>query len=263
MRNSLPNIHTLLSGILCTLGLALITLQPASGQQSYSQSLDLKQLKFLQSEIRMGAGKLHLSMHNHPEADLQFLYSRDNWRPEVSLEEGGRNRLYIRQPEGKSINMKDGDRNEWDLKLPQNMAGDLKIHMGAGEGHIDLNGSKLERLEMEAGAGDFNMRVANTAIAELKVNVGVGALKLDLTGERSNNLKVRINGGIGDLKLQLPADTGVRIKVSGLGGVDNLGLTKEDGYYVNEAYGKTVHAIEIIVNGGLGNVEMALENGQY
>lgn len=263
MRNLLPNLRSLLPAMLGALSLTLIALQPAAAQKSYQQSLDLKQLKFLQSEIRIGAGKLHLSMHNKSQADLQFLYSKDNWKPEVSLEEGGRNRLSIRQPEGKSFNMNDEDRNEWDLKLPRNMAGDLKIHMGAGEGHIDLNGSSLERLEMEAGAGDFNLRVANTTIEELKLNVGVGALKLDLTGERSNNLNVRINGGIGDLKLQLPADTGVRIKVSGLGGVDNLGFTKEDGYYVNEAYGKTAHSIEITVNGGLGNVEMALENGQF
>lgn len=246
-----------------TLLLAFVAFQPARGQQSARQSLDLKQLKFLQTEIRFSAGRFNLSTHNKAEADLQFLYTRESWKPEVTLEQSGRNRLIIRQPEAKNINMKDEDRNEWDIKLPRKMVGELKIRMGAGEGNIDLGGAKLERLEVEAGAGDFNMNLANAAIAELKVNVGVGSLKLDLTGQRSNNLVARINGGIGDLKLQLPSDIGVRIKVSGLGGVDNLGLRKEDGYYVNEAYGKTAYSIEITVNGGLGNVEMALENATY
>lgn len=263
MRHSFTNTRTFITGLLGTFILALLAMQPAAAQQSFRQSLDLQQMKFLQSEIRLGAGVLNLTTHNKPEADLQFLYTRESWKPEVSLEEGGRNRLSIRQPEIKNLNMKDGDRNEWDLKLPREMVGDLKIKMGAGEGNIDLKGSKLERLEMEAGAGDFNMSLASSTIQELKLNVGVGALKLDLTGKHSNNLNVRINGGIGDLKLQLPKDTGVRIKVSGLGGVDNFGLSKEDGYYVNEAYGHSPYTIEITVNGGLGSVEMALENGTY
>lgn len=203
MRHSLIYTRTLLPGLLGTFILALLAMQPVTAQQSHRQSLDLKQMKFLQSEIRLGAGVLNLTTHNKPEADLQFLYTRESWKPEISLEEGSRNRLSIRQQEIRNLNMKDGDRNEWDLKLPCSMVGDLKIKMGAGEGNIDLKGSKLERLEMEAGAGDFNIGIANTTIQELKLNVGVGALKLDLTGKHSNNLSVRINGGIGDLKLQL------------------------------------------------------------
>lgn len=263
MKNFLQNVRPFLLSALCAFTLTLVAFQPAIAQQSASQSLDLKQIEFVEAEIRFNAGMLNLSTHNKAEADLQFLYSRESWKPEVSLEEGGRDRLFIRQPEVKNINMKDGDRNEWDIRLPRKMVGDLKIRMGAGEGNIDLGGSKLERLEMEAGAGEFNINLANTAIRELKMNVGVGSLKLDLSGQRSSNLIARINGGIGDLKLQLPNDTGVRVKVTGLGGVDNFGLHKEDGYYVNEAYGKTAYSIEIIVNGGLGNVEMALENSFY
>lgn len=263
MRNLLPNIRPLLLSFLSALILTFVALQQANGQQSARQSLDLKQLEFLQTEVRFSAGTFNLSTHNKAEADLQFLYSRDSWKPEVSLEHSGTDRLIIRQPEVKSITMNDEDRNEWDIKLPRKMVGELRIRMGAGEGNIDLGGARLERLELEAGAGDFNMNLASTAITELKVNVGVGSLKLDLTGQRSNNLVARINGGIGDLKLQLPSDVGVRIKVTGLGSVDNLGLKKEDGYYVNEAYGITPYSIEIIVNGGLGNVEMALEDGIY
>jgi hypothetical protein len=51
----------------------------------------------------------------------------------------------------------------------------------------------------------------------------------------------------------------VRVKVNGLGGVDNGGLKKKGGYYVNEAYGKTPHSLDITVNGGLGNLQLALE----
>jgi hypothetical protein len=87
----------------------------------------------------------------------------------------------------------------------------------------------------------------------------VGELTIDLGGSRTTGLQAGINGGVGDVKLVLPRKTGVRVKVSGLGGVDAAGLKKQGGYYINDAYGKTTHSVNINVNGGLGNLELALE----
>lgn len=250
--NPFPNRYTLLWVML----FFLMALQPALGQQSLKSSIDLKDVNNLQSEIRINAGTLNLSTHNSSQADMRFVYTRDAWKPEVKVDQG---KLFIKQPEENSNNMKDKDRNEWDLVLPRAMGGDLKIRMGAGEANVDLEGAKLNRLDLAAGAGDFKVNLVNAAIEELEISAGVGALTLDLSGNRTKNLKATINGGIGDLKLLLPAETGVRVKVNGLGSVDKVGLTKENGYYVNEAYGNTPYSLEITVNGGLGSVDMALK----
>jgi hypothetical protein len=240
--------------------LFFLSLQPVLGQNSATESLNLAQWKSLQAEIQINAGTLHLSTHDHPDADMHFLYSREGWRPEVVLDqEKSGARLFVRQAEGKNFNMKNDERNDWEIKLPRSLAGELRIRIGAGEGNLDLHGAKLERLELKAGAGDFKVNLSNTSLADLEINAGVGSMALDLSGSRNNNLKAGINGGIGDLKLLLPAGTGVRVKVNGLGSIGHTGFQKQDGYYVNEAYGKTRYSLDITVNGGLGSVELALD----
>ncbi len=87
----------------------------------------------------------------------------------------------------------------------------------------------------------------------------MGELTLNLTGERTANLRAALNGGIGDLNLVLPRKMSVRVKVSGLGGFNSAGFRKQGDYYVNDAYGKTTHSLDITVNGGLGDLEITLE----
>ncbi|WP_158267561.1 toast rack family protein [Adhaeribacter arboris] len=232
---------------------------PATAQHTSSQSLDLKNVKTLQAEIQINAGTLKITTQTIPKADSRFTYTKESWKPQIKYNgEPGKGLLSIKQPEEKNTNMKDKDRNDWDIKLPQGVVTTLNLRMGAGEGNVDLSRAKINRLVMEAGAGEFNVNLANTSVSDLQVNAGVGEVNLDLSGNRTTNLKATINGGIGSLNLVLPRKTGVRVKVNGLGGLDNEGLKKQGGYYVNEAYGKTSHSVDITINGGLGNVELAL-----
>ena len=256
MRTSVKNFRTIGAKLLLLIPLTFISLQSASGQQTSIQSLKLKNERSVQTELKMNAGVLHLNTHSGPVADLKFVYSKESWKPEVNLERG---RLQIIQPNEKNLNMKDPDRNEWDVTLPRSMEGDLEIRLGAGEAILDLQDAKFNRLSMEAGAGNFEVNLAGSAVADLNISAGVGSLSLDLSGLRTSDLIATINGGIGDVDLSLPAEAGVRIKVNGLGSVDHPGLTKRDGYYVNDLYGKTNYSVEITVNGGLGSVQLALK----
>jgi hypothetical protein len=250
--------------LLSLFGAAVLTFtgyQQVQAQHTTSQSLDLKNVKTLQADIQINAGTLKVTAHNTTKADARFTYTKDAWKPQVKYNgEPGQGTLSIKQPKEENTNMKDKDRNDWDIILPQGVATNLKLRMGAGETNVDLRGAKLNRVVMDAGAGEFNMNLANTSVSELDVNAGVGEVNLDLSGKRNNSLKASINGGIGSLNLVLPRETGVRVKVNGLGGLDNSGFKKQGGYYVNEAYGKTPHSLEITINGGLGNVDLAMEN---
>jgi hypothetical protein len=256
----IKNSRQSLLGLLCTFTLALFSTPVAFGQHNSSQSVDLKNLKSLQAEIQMNAGVLKITTQNPAKADSRFTYTREAWKPQVNFKtQGSQGNLTIKQPEEKNTNMQDKDRNEWEIKLPQAVPSHLKLRMGAGQGAIDLHGAKVESLELEAGAGEFRVNLANTSVSSLKINAGVGELFVDLTGNRTTDLQASLNGGIGDLNLVLPRKTGVRVKVNGLGSLDNQGLKKQGNYYVNDAYGKTPHSLEITVNGGLGSLELALE----
>lgn len=251
----------LVINLLCAFIIPLFLLYPAFGQQSSSQSLDLKNSQSLNADLQINAGILKLSAHNQPKADVSFTFSRNAWKPQVKLtKQATVGYLSVKQPEEKNMNMQDKERNEWNIKLPQTLPTNLKLRMGAGEGTVDLHGAKINRFEMDAGAGNFKVNMANTSVANLNVNAGVGALTLNLSGSRTRNLNAAINGGIGDLTLILPRKIGVRVKVSGLGGVESAGLRKQGGYYVNEAYGKTPQSLDITVSAGMGNIKMELEN---
>lgn len=245
----------------CSGFLTVSSFQMANAQHSSSQSLDFKNVKSLDAEIQINAGTLKVTAQSAPKADARFTYTKESWRPQVKYNgKPGQGVLTIKQPEQQNTNMKDKDRNDWDIKLPQGIATNLNLRMGAGETNVDLHGAKLNRVKVDAGAGEFNLNLASTSISDLEVNAGVGEVNLNLAGSRNTSLKADINGGIGSLNLVLPRKTGVRVKVNGLGGLDTNDLKKQGGYYVNDAYGKTAQSVEVTINGGLGNVELALEN---
>jgi hypothetical protein len=250
------------SGLPFLLLLVAMALAPAAfGQHTSSQSADLRGLKSLAVTVRFNAGTLKLTAQDAPATESRFTYTREAWKPRVTFSrEGGQGRLAIEQPEEKNVNMGDKDRNEWEIKMARGVPTDLTLRMGAGEGTLDLRGAKVQRLEMDAGAGAFKVNLANTSVADLKVNAGVGELTLDLTGNRTANLQADINGGIGDLNLVLPRKTGVRVKVSGLGGLNSTGFKKQGDYYVNDAYGKSSHSLNLSVSGGLGDLELTLKD---
>jgi predicted membrane protein len=90
--------------------------------------------------------------------------------------------------------------------------------------------------------------------------MGVGELKLDLSGERKQNLEVKIDGGIGHGTIYLPETIGVRVKVEGgIGSVDSHSLAKTGDYYTNEAYGKTDVTLDIQVEAGIGSIDLRLK----
>jgi hypothetical protein len=222
--------------------------------------LERKTTKSLNAEVRFNAGTIKLTAQNVAKADSRFTYTRPDWKPVVKFTEGsGQSRLTILQPEEKNTNMGDKDRNDWDIRLPSGITTDLKLHMGAGEGNVDLRNAKLRQLKMDAGAGEFNVNLAGTSVATLDVNAGVGELTIDLTGNRTNDLAASVNGGIGEIKLTLPRNVGVRVKAKGLGNIEASGLKKQGGYYVNDAYGKSAHSLDITVNGGLGSLHLELK----
>ncbi len=254
------NLKKTLPYLFCAFTLTLVSLKPAYEEYSYTQSLNTQNLKSLKADIRFNAGTLNLTAHNQANIDFKSVFTREAWRPEftsnVKASDGS---VSIIQPEQKNTNMKDRDKNSWNVKIPQSLATDMNLTMGAGEGVVDLRGARLNRLTMEAGAGDFKVNLANTSVSHLTVSAGVGALTLDLSGKRNTNLKADISAGIGDLKVVLPRATGLRVKVSGLGGVKKGGLTKQGDYYVNEAYGNTEQSLTIDISAGIGGVEFMLQ----
>jgi hypothetical protein len=152
------------------------------------------------------------------------------------------------------------EKNTASISLNNSIPIDLELSFGAGEGKFDFRNTNLQKAEFDLGAGDFNIDLSQTSLSRLKVNAGVGKGYINLSGEWKQDLKAEFSCGVGELILVLPSSTGVRVEVNGaLGEVDHHGLEKDDHTYTNNAFKNSKHKMDITVNGGIGRVELRMQ----
>lgn len=221
---------------------------------SYSQNIELKGVKQLKTDVVFSGGTLNLSTHNESFAEFKSQYSQVNWKAEVKWD-ARNNRLNIHQPEEKHSNMDNKGKNDWRIKIPDHLESNLNINVGGGLGEFDLSNSKVGAIELHAGGGSFNLNLANSSVSNINANVGGGYLGVDLSGKHDKDIKGKIILGAGLLQITLPSLSGIRMKVSGARG-NKGGLKEQNGYYVNELYGKASHNIDLEVTNGSGATDV-------
>ena len=208
--------------------------------QTKSQTVERGDANAVNAEIQMGAGKLDVSGGASELLEASFTYNVEELDPRATYTNG---RLEVRDS---GVNMGiasladlDEFRNQWDLKLNEDVPMEMKINLGAGPSNLAL------------GA---------LALTSLNINGGAGEVTIDLTGNWRNDLDARIGGGLGDLRLTLPREVGVRIEVDpGIGAVDASGLTRDGNTYINNAYGVSDVTLRIHIDGGVGNINLGIE----
>lgn len=191
--------------------------------------------------LHMNAGELRVhGADQEALLEASFEYNRDRDRPVVDYRRfGDRGTLQVRRSRRNSIPF-GRVRNRWDLNLSKAVPLDLDIDLGAGQSNLDLRGLKLQRVE---------------------IDMGVGEMTLDLQGSHQESFNVKISGGVGSGKIYLPSEAGVRIKVDGgIGSVNAHGLTKQGGFYVNDAYGKSAVVIDVNISAGIGSLDLNVES---
>lgn len=126
--------------------------------------------------VRMGAGGLTLGEGAEGLAEADFVYNVPDWRPTIDyVVAGDKGELWIEQPEVKTLSL-ESYRYEWDVRLAEDVPMTLDVALGAGESEID---------------------VSTLTLMDLDVKTGPGGIRLDLTGEREQNLDVSVTGGEG------------------------------------------------------------------
>jgi hypothetical protein len=144
--------------------------------------------------------------------------------------------------------------NHWRLNFHPSLTYAFDIVQKAGSAYLDFrNFSKLERLYLSTGAGDYYCNLENTSIPKITLRAGIGAVRLNLAGNWKNDLNAEIEGGVGELTLILPRNVGVRINNNGsLRKIKSQELRKVGKYYINEAYGQSPVTLYINFTGGIG-----------
>ncbi|MBS8266377.1 hypothetical protein DYI25_18295 [Mesobacillus boroniphilus] len=189
--------------------------------------------KELEVVLNFGAGKMDVAGGADEWVSGNAIYEPEKMKPEVSYDLKGKvGKVEIAQPDHFKIGKM---KNEWDLKINEDVPVELVVNAGASDTDLDLNGIQLSNLE---------------------VNAGVGDLTVDLGGDWKESFDVRISSGVGKMTVILPKDTGVRVHAQkGIGSstFENL-ISKGDGVYVNEAYEDAKVKIDLDADLGVGEV---------
>jgi uncharacterized protein DUF2154 len=152
---------------------------------------------------------------------------------------GDTGELRVRQGSGGGVRFGGDARNEWDIRLNNELPLGFKVQSGAEES--DLGSLTLTDLDLSMGAGETTV---------------------DLTGDYERDLAANIEGGVGETAVRLPGEVGVRVDAEGgLGEINTERLQREGEAYVHDAYGDSEVTLDVDIRGVVGQINLEVVRG--
>jgi hypothetical protein len=228
------------------------------------KKISARRLKEVKTEIAFLNGTLNISTGNLNKLySGDYKYQKPEWKPHISYteEEGTGYLNIISKDEREERKFDTTDNNKWNIVLNRDIKNDLSIRMGAGIGKFELEDSNLKKFDFQMAAGEVDINLKNTSIPDLKIKAIAGKATVDLTGAWHNNLHASITGGIGELSFILPESTGAKMEITGiLANIYAPGFIKNGHTYTNSSYGNTKETLYIEIFGGIGEIDVRMED---
>jgi hypothetical protein len=185
-------------------------------------------------DLTFGANRLNIGSveNNNDMFDLNLDYRGE--MPDVNFDKrDNRAELYVRQK--RQVNVGTGS-DIWDIDLNENTPLDINIKGGAGDLVLNLEELKVDKLKIDAGLGQLNIRYP------------------DYDNE------TEISAGAGNIKLQIPSTAALRIETNTVINSNNfeeIGLIKlYDDVYQSKNYGEVENKIDIKISTSAGNIKV-------
>jgi hypothetical protein len=168
---------------------------------------------------------------------------------------------------------KDGDNksSEMRLELTRSVPLDVSMELGAVEADLNLTGLRISRLRVESGASEARIRfdslnavpmsvlefqvgaaslhvdqLANARAQEIRVRAGVGNVELDLGGQWTQDIDLRVDVALGAASIRVPRDVGLRVDIGRvLASFDHEGLVKRDGAWYSSNWDSAPRKLRI------------------
>ena len=204
-----------------------------------SKSVELGDAGSVRVKMVLGAGDLVVTGGAKKLLEADFTYNVAKLKPEVEFTDGT---LVIQHPDVRGYrtlqDIKDF-RNEWNLRLNNDVPMNLSLDMGAGTSDLQLAGLSLTGLDIMLGAGKS---------------------AVDLSGNWARDLDVTFDTGAANITVRLPKDVGVRVEVeAGVSRIEASGLKQDRNVYTNEAYGTSEVTLHINMQAGIGQINLEME----
>jgi hypothetical protein len=211
--------------------------QQVGEMQRESRAIQAENANSVRANLKIGAGELDLTGGADQLMEADFAYNVADWKPKVNYDVSGEEgELSLRQGSGGGVRLGGDARNEWDIRLNDELPTDLVVQMGAGESELDLDSLTLTGVSLQMGAGKTTV---------------------DLTGDYAQDFDTSIQGGVGEATILLPSDVGVRATAEGgIGTINAEGLQREGDSYVNDLYGQSQVTLRVDVQGGVGEINL-------
>lgn len=128
-------------------------------------------------------------------------------------------------------------KNRWDLSLNNSIPTKLEINTGAVDGHLDLADINLTELNVKSGASSYDITL----------------------GEKADRLTSEINIGASSVSIHLPKSVGLKV-LSQTGAssnnFSNQGLSKTDNTYKSENYDQATKKIDLTFSAGASSIDL-------
>src|ERR671910_3146434 len=112
--------------------------QQVGEMQRESHTVGLENAQSASAELKMGAGELNLSGGADQLMEGDFSYNVAGWKPEVSYDvSGDEGELLVRQGGSRDSDLTGEARNEWEIRMNDELPTDLVVQLGAGESDLD------------------------------------------------------------------------------------------------------------------------------
>jgi predicted membrane protein len=199
-------------------------------------NIDRGKAEMVRLDVRMGAGELRIEGGAEKLMEGSFTYNVPFFKPVVRYDATGfRGNLTVEQTTEKEVRVGDV-KNNWSLRLNNDIPLDVLLHMGAGESKLNIGPLTLRRVE---------------------VHMGVGELKMDLRGDPKRDYDVDIKGGVGEATVYVPRSVGAIVHATGgIGGIEVSGMRKDGSAWINDEYGKSKVTVRVDIKGGIGQINV-------
>ncbi len=131
--------------------------------------------------------------------------------------------------------------------------------IGTLDWDLVLNAKVPLSLELETGASETRLSLADLQVRELRVSTGASSTTVDLPA-RAGMTRVRVESGAAAVKLRIPQGVAAQVTVRGaLAGirVDEARFPKSGDVYRSPGYDTAENRVEILVETGVGSVEVS------
>ena len=214
---------------------------------------------------------------------MQLRYDAARTQPRHTFDPSARKlQLGVEKSDVRFSGRNDNDSGKLQVELSRATPIDLTLDLGAVEADLDLTGLKISRLNLESGASDGRLRfdslnatpmsvlqvslgaasfrgdrLANANARDIRVDAGVGNVELDLGGQWTQDINLRVEVTLGSVTVHVPSDVGVRVTVDKIiASFDHEGLIERDGAWLSPNWESATHKLRISAETVFGKLKV-------